>query len=62
MLTKDEENDKAIYRRGMAYMGMGDIDKAKADLTHAFDITGGKDINVINGIQQLKAKIAKDKE
>ena len=43
-------------------MGMGDIDRSKGDLTLAFAITDGKDISVINGIQQLKAKIARDKE
>lgn len=42
-LTKEPENDKALYRRGMAYLGSGDIEKAKADLTKAYDVTQGKD-------------------
>ena len=33
VLAKDPDNDKALYRRGMAYIGTGDISKAKADLT-----------------------------
>ena len=50
-LTKNQNNDKALYRRGMSYLGVGDIPKAKADLTRAYEITQGKDANVIKGLQ-----------
>ena len=42
-LGKEPDNDKALYRRGMSFLGVGDIPKAKADLTRAYEITGGKD-------------------
>ena len=61
-LEKDQENDKALYRRGMSYLGQGKVKQAKADLTKAYEITGGKDQNVIKALQQLKEKIAQDKE
>ena len=50
MLDKDEENDKALYRRGLAYIGVGDIANAKSDLTKAYELTEGKDQNVIKGL------------
>jgi hypothetical protein len=42
----------------MSYLGQGKIKEAKADLTKAYDITGGKDQIVIKALQQLKEKIA----
>lgn len=61
-LGKEPDNDKALYRRGMSYLGMGDITNSKADLTRAYELTGGKDSNVIKGLQSLKEKIAQNKE
>jgi len=29
VLDKDDENDKALYRRGMAYISIGELNKAK---------------------------------
>jgi Tfp pilus assembly protein PilF len=49
-LEKDQENDKALYRRGMSYLGQGKVKQAKADLTKAYEITGGKDQNVIKAL------------
>jgi tetratricopeptide (TPR) repeat protein len=60
-LEKDPENDKALYRRGMAYLGSGFIEKAKADLTKAYEVTNGKDQNVIKALHELKEKVAKNK-
>jgi hypothetical protein len=42
----------------MSYLGTGDIPKAKADLTRAYELTQGKDANVIKGLQSIKDKIA----
>ena len=61
-LSKEPNNDKALYRRGMSYLGQGKIPLAKADLTKAYELTGGKDQNVIKALHQLKEKIASDKE
>jgi tetratricopeptide (TPR) repeat protein len=49
-LEREPENDKALYRRGLAYIGTGKINEAKADLLRAHDLTGGKDPNVIKGL------------
>jgi len=38
-LEKDDSNDKALYRRGMAYLNKGDIERAKSDLSRAHDLT-----------------------
>lgn len=46
VLEKDDENDKALYRRGMAYLGIGELNKAKQDLMKAHNLTGGKDAGV----------------
>ena len=61
-LAKEPNNDKALYRRGMSLLSQGKVQQAKADLTKAYDLTGGKDQNVIKALQQLKEKIASDKE
>ena len=61
-LDKEPDNDKALYRRGMSYLGQGKIPQAKADLTRAFELTGGKDQNIIKALHQLKEKIATDKQ
>lgn len=47
VLEKDEDNDKALYRRGMAYLGIGEMGKAKQDLMSAYSLTEGKDVGVI---------------
>jgi tetratricopeptide (TPR) repeat protein len=60
-LEKDSENDKALYRRGMANLGSGFIEKARADLNKAFEVTNGKDQNVIKALHELKEKVAKNK-
>ena len=51
VLEKEEENDKALYRRGMAYLGIGEFNKARTDLKLAYDLTEGKDNNVIKGLK-----------
>lgn len=56
MLEREEENDKALYRRGMAYLGIGELNKAKSDLMKAYNITEGKDTGVIKGLEKLKEK------
>lgn len=61
-LSKDPDNDKALYRRGMAYLGTGDVEKAKSDLTRAYELTQGKDSNVIKALHDLKAQVQKNKE
>ena len=31
-LDKDENNEKALYRRGLAYLNVGELNKARVDL------------------------------
>lgn len=38
-LDKDDENDKALYRRGLAYMRVGELKRARTDLRKAQDLT-----------------------
>lgn len=40
----------------MAYLGIGELNKAKMNLLRAHELTEGKDLNVINGLQLLKEK------
>jgi len=35
VLEKDEDNDKALYRRGLSYLNVGELNKAKHDLYKA---------------------------
>lgn len=50
VLEKDDENDKALYRRGMAYLGIGELNKAKQDLLKAYNVTDGKDAGIVQGL------------
>ena len=50
-LEKEPDNDKALYRRGMSYLSSGKVALAKADLTKAYEVTQGKDQNVIKALQ-----------
>ena len=56
MIDKDENNDKAYYRRGMAYIAIGELNKAKSDLMTAYDLTDGKDQGIIAGLKKLKER------
>ena len=58
VLDKDSENDKALFRRGVAYMNVGELNKASEDLTRANQLTEGKDPHVIEMLHELKAKRA----
>jgi len=42
-LEKDEDNEKALYRRGLAYMNVGELNRAQRDLSRANDLTEGSD-------------------
>lgn len=39
VLENDGDNVKALYRRGSAYIKVGEIKRAKEDLTAAFELT-----------------------
>ena len=43
MLDKDQDNMKALYRRGKAYTGIGEFKKAREDFKTALDLSDGKD-------------------
>ena len=38
-LDKDDTNDKAYFRRGVAYLNIGELNKAKYDLVKANELT-----------------------
>ena len=54
VLDKDEENQKALYRRGRGYMGVGEMNKARSDFNRALDLSNGKDQEVIKALHDLK--------
>mmetsp|Transcript_39472 Transcript_39472/g.72815 ORF Transcript_39472/g.72815 Transcript_39472/m.72815 type:complete len:492 (-) Transcript_39472:88-1563(-) len=57
----EEENIKAIYRRGIAKMNMGMFKEAKADLMKAYGIDNeNKDVR--KALKQLKQKMAESKK
>lgn len=57
VLDKDDQNDKALYRRGVSYMNVGELNKARDDLLKANQLTLGKDGNVLRALQELKEKV-----
>jgi len=55
----DKDKAKALYRRGLARMGSGDLDRAKEDLTEALKLeSGNKDIRTSFG--KLKERRAEE--
>ncbi len=40
-LDKEENNEKALYRRGVAYLKLGELLRAEIDLKKAHQITNG---------------------
>lgn len=46
VLDKDEENEKALYRRGMAYLNIGELNRSRNDLIKANTLTNGDDLNI----------------
>ncbi len=55
-LDKDEDNEKALYRRGFAYLNVGELSRAKKDLVKASEMTDGSDSNINKALQMLKQK------
>ncbi len=56
VIEKEQDNDKALYRRGLAYLHLGELNKAKTDLMRAYELTEGKDVNVVTALSLLKEK------
>lgn len=54
VIDKDENNQKAYYRRGRAYMMIGENNKAKNDFNKALELSNGKDQEVIKALHELK--------
>ena len=55
-LDKDDENEKALYRRGLAYLSIGELNLARKDLNQANELTQGKDLNIAKALQSFKEK------
>lgn len=43
VLDKEEDNQKALYRRGRAYMMIGEFNRSKDDLNKALELSKNKD-------------------
>ena len=56
VLEKEENNEKAYYRRGRAYMMIGELNKAKQDLNRALELSGGKSQDAIKALHELKER------
>lgn len=56
VLDKDDENQKALYRRGKAYMMIGEMNKAKNDFNRALELSDGKDQEIIKALHELREK------
>jgi Flp pilus assembly protein TadD len=53
VLDKDDENEKALYRRGVCYLEIGEMNKAKHDLLKANQLSGGKDTAINEALKRL---------
>jgi tetratricopeptide (TPR) repeat protein len=53
--------EKAFYRRGMSYLKIGDLKKAKEDFLKANELADGKNGQVIQGLKTLKAKLEENR-
>ncbi len=43
VLEKDPHNEKGLYRRGLAYLRIGELNKAEIDLVKVNGLVLGKD-------------------
>lgn len=55
-LDREESNEKALYRRGVAYLNINELNKAKSDLILADQLTDSDDINIRKALQSLQEK------
>lgn len=55
-LDRDDSNEKALYRRGVAYLNINELNKAKSDLIRADHLTDSDDINIRKALQSLQEK------
>jgi tetratricopeptide (TPR) repeat protein len=55
-LDREESNEKALYRRGVAYLNINELNKAKSDLIRADQITDSDDINIRKALLSLQEK------
>jgi len=56
VLEKEEDNQKALFRRGKAYMMIGEFKRSKDDLNKALELSQNKDPEVIKALHELKEK------
>ena len=55
-LDRDDSNEKALYRRGVAYLNINELNKAKSDLIRADHLTDSVDVNIRKALQSLQEK------
>lgn len=64
-LDNEPKNTKALYRRGVAYTKIGEVDKAREDLNEALELAqadGDERSAIIKALNDLRLKEKKDKE
>ena len=61
-LAMDEVNQKAYFRRGLAYEGKKEWEKAYADVKKSQELTSVKDKMIEDAIQRIKKGLQKQKE
>ena len=55
-IALDADNAKAHFRRGTAFLNIGDLDNADADLQKALALNGGSDGSISRALSQLSVK------
>jgi len=64
VLENDPQNTKALYRRGVAYTKVGELDKARDCLQTAYEnenIDEGEKQSIVKALADIKAKVKKDR-
>lgn len=63
-LEKDPENKKALYRMGLAYTQIGELDKAREALNKVVELKGDDSMKnaAINALQEVKLKGQRNKK
>jgi len=61
-LEKEPDNSKALFRRGYAYLQIGEFQKARTGLVRANELSSGNDGQIIQALRQLKDKLKQQGE
>lgn len=59
-LNIDENNSKALFRRGKSYLAINETEKAERDLNQANILSGEEDKAILKELERLRLKIAQN--